>query len=149
MFLGDDPGGDGGEDRLEADEDGGVGGRGVLLGPGLGGETEGGGAEGGDQDGDDQRGAGMPVRVFEAGEGEEWNGDGGEDGGGGDLDDGERADGMMLDVTADDDHVQRERDRAAEDDGIAAIEAAEAFGRDGKKIQTGESGDGAGPDPVD
>ena len=134
MFPGDDPGGDGGENWLEADQDGSVGRRGVLLRPGLGGEAEGGGTEGGDQNGDDQSGTGMPVGPLEAGDGEEWNGDGGEDGGGGDLNDGERADGVALDVTADDDHVQGEGHGAAEDDGIAAIESTEAFGRDGKKI---------------
>src|SRR5271156_5680634 len=89
----------------------------------------------------------MPVRMFEVGGGENRNGDGGEERGGGDLNYGEGADGMMFDVTADDDHVQREGDGAAENDGIAAIEAAEAFGRDRQEIESCEGPDGAGPNP--
>ena len=40
----------------------------------------------------------------------------------------------MFDVTADDDHVQRESNGAAEDDRVAAIEAAEAFRWYGQEI---------------
>ena len=79
--------------------------------------------------------------------GENREADCGEDGGGGDLDDGESSDGVLLDVTADKNHMHGEHHGAAENDGIAAIEPAEAFGRHGEEIKPDERGEGAGPDP--
>ena len=53
-----------------------------------------------------------------------------------DLNHGQRADGMMLDIAADHDHVHREHYRAAEYDGIAAIESTEAFRRYGEQVKS-------------
>src|SRR5580704_7957531 len=101
MFAREQPGCERGEHWLEADEDCGVRGRGILLRPGLRGETEGCGTERGDQHGENQRAAPDPARVFDIGDGEQWKRDGGENCSSSDLHYGERADGVMRDVAAD------------------------------------------------
>jgi hypothetical protein len=58
----DEVGGQAGEDGFEGEEDGGVGGRKVLLGPALDGESSGGGEEAGDDEGDDEARCDREVR---------------------------------------------------------------------------------------
>src|SRR5271163_610034 len=54
---------------------------------------------------------------------------------------------MMRDVATDENHVHREHHGAAEYQRIAAIQAAESFGRHGEKIEASERGQRSGPDP--
>ena len=54
---------------------------------------------------------------------------------------------MKPDVAADENHVHGEHHGAAENNGIAAVQAAETFGGDGEKIEAYQSSQGSGPNP--
>ena len=84
-----------GEDGFESQEERGVGGREMLLGPALDGEGGGGGEEAGDGQGDEKTRSDGEVRPAAKGES-----DGHDEGGGADLEGGERAVGTRCEVWA-------------------------------------------------
>src|ERR1700723_3025704 len=54
---------------------------------------------------------------------------------------------MMLDVTADENHVDGEHHSAAQHYGISAIQSSQPLGRHGEEIKANQRGESASPNP--
>jgi len=128
--------GDPGKNGLEGEDESGMGGGQVALGPGLHGEGYGGGEDGGDQQGKDKA-----RRRVNPGMLEERHADGHEGGAEADLEEGELFKGKARREVGEGEDVQGESEGAAEGEQVAEIDGAEREAGGGGEEDDPEEGE--------
>ena len=120
MFMQDEEGGQACEDGFQSQEDGGVGGGEMLLGPALDGEGGGGGEEAGYGQGDEEAGGDGEVGFSAKGQGDRHD-----ESGYADLEGGELAGGDSVGGVGEGEEVAGEGDRAGEGEEVSGADADE------------------------
>jgi len=140
-FSVEEEGGEPGEDRLEREDEGGMGSGEKFLGPGLDGESGGCGEDGGDEERDEDGGGPVDPGAFEEGEA-----GGHEDGTESDLKDGELLEGNARGEMRKGQDVKGKAEGTAEGEEVAETDGAErkaCTGGSGEQDDAGEGDEGS------